>query len=535
MLIYEDKDDLRFVHTVASASTLISSLAGQIKDYIVNMFPKNYFKSIFIDTAEAASAAAANKGYNAKLDKIRYPSMAITPEISLDDPVGGMDKSLQLSSTNLMLYKDLRRYYKKLLAEPTHKMSMYFASDYITTNFLFKIVVNKYIQNVDLAYYLKSRFPVGYFLYLDQMNLDTELPKTFVRMLSEVMKLDLKKEKDMKKVQGYLAMAGTQDGLILKKKNLSTGKDCFFFNHKQNFLTMISDLDAPPSVIRNQQAEDEYVVTFRVQVSSWLPNAFVFSLHKDLFKEVSPATFALLENEEPDIMDNGFYSTGFSYDIKLNRAFQLAFKNSSGEDRIAHEVVTEQFTYLIGSDTGRKTVKVFNLLKKDAKQIHAFILSNNMIVTDVFQIRLMTRNGDLSGADPIIDYDTMSVSVASEFSEDFFISVYIDRAALAAVKKAIEKDEFYFNDSGLATMAISYNNMVEDVKIYSFVNEKEKYSTDPAKSVRTMTSYGVGYIGLVDELLEDGTPNPKASQYKICVGFTDDGKPIVKCFELYNK
>jgi hypothetical protein len=152
MKIYTQENDIKLVQSVASASTLISSVTGEIKEHIASKFPRGFFKSVYIDTAETIHAEARNRKHNENLNKIKFPNIAITPEISLDDPIGGMEKSMHMSSPNLYLRKDMRRNYKNLVEDPESKFSIYYTSDYITTNFNFKITTNKFVQNIDLAY-----------------------------------------------------------------------------------------------------------------------------------------------------------------------------------------------------------------------------------------------------------------------------------------------------------------------------------------------------------------------------------------------
>ena len=107
-----------------------------------------------------------NQRYNNILDKIPYPSLAIVPEFSLDDPIPGMQKSLHLNSPNLFLRKDMRAVYKTLLVDPYDKIQIFYTSDYITIPFQFKITVNTFMNNADVAYYLKSKFQKDTFRYL---------------------------------------------------------------------------------------------------------------------------------------------------------------------------------------------------------------------------------------------------------------------------------------------------------------------------------------------------------------------------------
>jgi hypothetical protein len=76
----------------------------------------------------------------------------------LDDPIGGMNKALHLNSPNLFLRKNMREVYKTLLIDPKSKIQIFYTSDYITIPLTFKITVNTYMNNIDTAYYLKSKF-----------------------------------------------------------------------------------------------------------------------------------------------------------------------------------------------------------------------------------------------------------------------------------------------------------------------------------------------------------------------------------------
>ena len=54
MQIYLDneKNTVTMVQSVASASTMISSVAIEAKDFVVSKFPKNFFKHIYVDTSQ---------------------------------------------------------------------------------------------------------------------------------------------------------------------------------------------------------------------------------------------------------------------------------------------------------------------------------------------------------------------------------------------------------------------------------------------------------------------------------------------------
>jgi hypothetical protein len=352
MIIYTGENEIKLVQSVASASTLLSSLTGEVREYIISKFPKGFFKSFYIDTSETVTAQNRNEKYNKNLNKVQYPSISITPQISLDDPVGGMEKSPHLSSPNLYLRNDLRGNYRRLVVDPTKKFSMFFTSDYITTNFNFTITTNKYIQNVDMAHYIKSRFQIGFFQFLNRKNLNTEIPKTYVKIIANVLGLDPDNIDDMRKLRRYLISTGSFEDAIKLKTNLSTGRPGFYVNEVNNFLTLVTDLDAPGSIIRDGMSEGEYEINFRVQVSAWLPNSFIFSINKEKFDELDNSLVEEAINDNIAQQADGFYSTTIFENVQMNRRETTYFINSKDESVIGEEILHNVFTYEIGSPIG---------------------------------------------------------------------------------------------------------------------------------------------------------------------------------------
>ena len=98
LYVDDDKNNIRIVQSVADASNMLSSVTGVIKQFILRSFPKNIFKNVYIDTSETFIQKNINNLYNPLLDKRPYPSLSITPELTIDDPIGGMSKNPIASS-----------------------------------------------------------------------------------------------------------------------------------------------------------------------------------------------------------------------------------------------------------------------------------------------------------------------------------------------------------------------------------------------------------------------------------------------------
>ncbi len=526
MVIYPGENEVKFVQTVASASTLLSSVTGEIKEYIMSRFPRGYFKSVYIDTSETVSAQNRNEKYNKNLNKLPMPNLAITPQISLDDPIGAMDKSQHMSSPNLFLRKELRSAYKKLVLDPSKKFSVYNTSDYITTNFIFRITTNKFVQNIDLAYYMKSRFQTATFQFLNGKYINSEIPKTFVKLIAEMLGLNVDDSDDMEELQLYLISTGTNEDLIRKKVNALTGKIGFFVNEKVNFLTVLDDLDAPNSVVRDNMSEGEYTLSFRVQVSCWIPNAFIMSINRDKLLELDRATVEASISQPSAEQDEGIFSLSIGENFLLNRKESVFFESSTGESVIGQEVSHNVFTYDISKEI--TDLDLSGYLKDDFKKVHAYMVSKNFDLTDLMNVKIYTRDGILEENLATIDYENLRITDMNIDGKDFSVTIYANRALFESILAAIENDEFFFAENALAVVRININDQEYKVKVYSFQNVKEMYSTDPKMSFRIYTPYGIGYVGLLDD--NDDPENQE--YYKICVGFNTDGSPLIKRLEI---
>lgn len=539
MQIYmdNDKDTVTVVQSVASASTMISSVAVEAKNYIVSKFPDNFFKHIYIDTSQTVTQQSYNEKYSKTANKIPYPSMTITPIMSLDDPIGGMEKTMHLSSPNLYLRKDINRTYNKLVVDPDQQFAIYYTSDYITTNFDFKITLNTYIQNVNTAFYLKSRFQQGFFQYLNHKYLQTEIPKSLIRLIADIKDYDLSDKDDMDSLRLYLIGTSKSEKTIQKKINTGTSKQCFFLNQPQNLLVLFTDLDCPPSVIREAQVEGEYVINFRLQVSCWVPNAFILNINRKKLNQLSEETINHLDSGN-DELETGILSANIYTDRDiLTKNDTIYFTDNNGKEQIGHLVYSETFTHELNKQF--TDIKILYDNDSDFSKIMRYATEqNNIDISSLVHIKLFTNQGEVPISEYSIDYKNMKVYDFSDNinQSDIAVALYVNRLAYESLKKAYESDSFYFNSNFLTTIFAKtvrkdeYGNEIEDpVKLVlrSFVNEKELSTTNINKSLRVNTSYGIGYVGLSDKI-DDENENA----YKICLGYDSNNQPIIKKLEI---
>ena len=527
LLVYNDSDSVSIVQSIASASTLISSVTSATKNYIVSNFPQDFFKHIYIDSSEMITQAKENYRYDRTLDKIPYPSLSIVPEFSLDDPVGGMQKSLHINSPNLFLKKNMRQVYKTLLIDPYEKIQIYFTSDYITTIFNYKITTNTYMSNIDIAYYLKSKFQVDMFRYLSEQLLQTEIPKSFIKCIANLKGWDISKPGDMNKLRLYLIGSDRRENLIEKKINLATGKVCFFINEIVDFLTLFSQLDASASVIHEEQIEGEYQITFRFQVSTYLPNAFIMKIDRDVFNRL-PSDIQDSLTSEKDQQDVGFYETT-NLGIKLQAAAYgqnvLEWTSNSGENVIGQNVYHEVYRYEHGK--GIPSINLMNTISTEFNKVHALLTSEFLKGYDIsglLKVRPVSINGEIPKSEYIFDFETMTITFKDPdyITYDLLVEIFMNREFFAAILEAAKSKKKYFNSNFLSTIIGMINGKRVRFIVRSFVKDQDMFSTNPETMLRVQTNYGPGYVSLKDI----SETNSEKDLYRICIGYDSENKPI---------
>lgn len=522
--VFLDNNQIQLVQTITSASTAISSLAAHAKDYILSKFRKDYFRFVQVDTATPTVMNNVNRNFNKNLNKIPYPSLMITPEISLDNPLAGTDTDPHTSSPNRWMRRDLSSYYYKLLNDPNGKIAMYYTTDTITTVFNFRIALKTFIENADLIYFLKNELYPGFFQYLNNRALNIEIPKTFIEIISSVLGYDMADADDMEKFRLYMISTSRQYDSIRKKLDMATGRFGFFMNDIVDLLLVVDGLDAPSSIIRENQTEGEYIINFRLQITAPIVNNFILSIDKKKFKMIKDDV-VLLNSIFTDTTNNEIKPTTISIPSKLYKTESIYFADSQGEEHIGINIVTETLSYLLNSKNTH--INLIPFLKPKILNIHSYMKAKNLDISTLMSVRLLDKDGILR--DVNINLDTLEVDIPN-ISSDIILSIYVDRSVYEAMSIAQEQDLNYFNNNFLTTIKIQVEEdgiLVDKYAIVkSFINETEQYSTDITKQLRINTIYGVGYIYIVDE------NHPDASNIKICMGEDKWGNKIIKSFVL---
>lgn len=536
MKFYSDDDKITLVQSIASANTFVSSITGIIKNYILKAFPKNYFKYIYMDTAEAFEDINKVEAYNKNLKKINYPSLTISPQLSIDDVVGA-GKNILISSPDFWIPKNLRRYYPCLLEDPNGKYQIFFSSDYITMNFRFKIIVDSFIQSTNVSYYLKSKFADNTFKYLNNQLITNAIPSSFINNIAKIENLftndnevgNSTNVEDMRKLDILLAQMGRRAKTITRRRLYNNKKAGYFFEDNCNLLTLFTDLDIPEGVSRDGSVNGEYEINFRMQVSAWWPNAFMMVLNKDKYQSIAQSI--TVEGVDTDSSDPFMItSSAIGSPIALDRKDTIWFSDASGDDNIGLSIIHDIISFPSSGSTKVIDLKpiMWDYLNFKLKRTHSYAKENGFDLSKLLNIIARASvNGEDTTAE--IDYDNLTATFNNNIDSDLVLDVFLNRAMFDSLNEDMCKDVFYSNNLAFTTLTLYEQDGDEltehDIRVYAFKNEDEYNSTDISKMLRINTKYGIGFVGLVPE----GSRN--ASPIKICIGLNQFGVPIIRCLE----
>ena len=521
--VYLQDNQIKLVQSIASASTIISTLCGEVKQFIIKKFPPNYFRHIHMDTGTASHLINVNRNYNQKLHKIPYPNLTIETALSIDSPINGTETDVNHAVPNMYMRRDLNSYYQKILFDPNEKFAMYYTTQFITCNFNFKINVNSFIQMTDLVYFLKEELHLGIFQYLNSRPIMTEIPKTFISIISTLLGYDLNDPDHLDDLSLYLIRTSRKNDGIRRKVNNTTGKICFMLNDLTDLITVVDDLDAPGGISRDGQVEGEYTIVFRVQVIAPVANQFILSIDKDKFKKIADDVTLTDEifNSKEDNVNTQVMTTSIieartvvdKETIEFFDANQLSSPSDErGDPHIGVKLFKEVFSLPGNSKSFHLNLK--EMLKDLLLNTHAYMIAKHLEPTSLLYFRVFDVNGERT--DCSIDYNKLELDLEG-IDSDVVVIGYADRAVYEAIETARETDKEYFNDNFLWSLCLKVpsaeGKLVDKYAVVKrFVDENEEYSTDVNKCLRVATPYGIGYVYLVHE------DDPQASNVKICVG-----------------
>jgi hypothetical protein len=194
------------------------------------------------------------------------------------------------------------------------------------------------MNSIDVMNWIRTKLPLGFNGYLNNVPLEFELPQSIVKTIAELQGFDLNTKEGVKDIDRYLMAVGRTFSLIKRKTSATTGQQSYFMSINSDLNIVIENLDAPSSVIRSSHSEGDYVVSFTVTASTYFPVSYLMKIRKEyLVSRVEQTTFRNIYNTPDQPLVDGLISIGVDFP-SFNKKDIINYTTSSGKKAIGHLV-----------------------------------------------------------------------------------------------------------------------------------------------------------------------------------------------------
>lgn len=259
-----------------SITSALSQVTAVAKSYIENLFPKDYFKEVYITTSSAFTEQADSNEENDDPKVKQYPQLSINPGFvaDMDDNSWG---SMPLWRRGIFQrFKENKYYgYRKIFYNDIEDITINVIPNRVKFTFECKIKIDTHFSKMDITNYLRQRLNNNDKFFLNNILLESEIPVTIIKAICGIKNLDITDNDDLAVLRKYLRTYSK--GHITYKRNNSTGNNIFSFLYGSNILV---NVDSPPESDKNKErinmADDSGIVDFSFNMELWIPNNFFF-------------------------------------------------------------------------------------------------------------------------------------------------------------------------------------------------------------------------------------------------------------------
>ena len=243
-----------------------------MRDWFLSKFPHHFFNSVYVDGTHSFDEFRKFSHMDDRL-KRSNPLLAIVPEIDLNHNRNWIDSTpeypffLRRALMENIFFKDEREnkgLYLQLLGET------------ISMNFLFKIRLDTYAEELDMIQYLKLKHKAGW-SYTGYADLDVNVPKGIISQIAWDNNIKMNKDNtvvDPIEMLSYLNQYSVCP--FLYKLRCSTGNKEFFIKVPDCSYLIMPELPSGDRGERHDHVMKNYIVEFPVNIEMTAPYCFTY-------------------------------------------------------------------------------------------------------------------------------------------------------------------------------------------------------------------------------------------------------------------
>lgn len=236
-----------------------------ITEYIKNIFPKNYFKTIHISSSIAYKQFSVFKNKNTEFIKKQRPMLIIRPRVEINEQDVFMYDTLL--TTREPLYHDVDPgNLQDFIFDGKRGVALKFLLNRLRLMFDVTVITETQADQLNQAQFLRNSIQWDKSIFL-KTALESFIPFELMELISKASKIDMYDENDS--VKEYLDYVnGVSKFPITYKLQNGTGNDEFFRFYPVNIDTLFTGLSIDDGRKKNS-VDDVYTTTFSISTEFW--------------------------------------------------------------------------------------------------------------------------------------------------------------------------------------------------------------------------------------------------------------------------
>lgn len=259
--------------TSSSIASVVGNVTYVVRNFIESLVPEGYFKTVHMQTALTELEFEKNGGFDYK--KAEKPILIIKPRIELSDDTL-FARMPDWMHTTYHMYKQVD-YYSPVLQNYDNDIFIYSIPERMRIHFDIQIICSSSMQQINLAYHLKSAVRhKGWFL-LENTRLETEVPLYFIKTIEQHLGLNPSNKTHQAALRRQLQYGS--HSRITEKIKASSGNSAFFYMYSVNLFCNFEDYPQLDEGSFDGMISDGFRITNNLTVDFNCPMNYIMEIN----------------------------------------------------------------------------------------------------------------------------------------------------------------------------------------------------------------------------------------------------------------
>ena len=410
-------------HCASSISHMYGNVTALARDYLISLFPKNYIKSVYVDTMDLSEELEDD-------DVIRKekPILSIKPEFNIEMDATSVGRLPDWQYRNYFLFQNTSVSYVPIFGDVENNLYIYSIPQRQKISFDLSITLNTKMKALNTAVYLRERvLHKGYF-YLNRVNLETEIPKNIIINLAKARNIDLNTDEGNIELMDYLNTHSNNK--IVRKKHLSSGiyQYCYCFN--VNVLTMFPETPQVDDGESDGQIDKDFKVTSRLEFEFTCPFNYIFESGENF-------TISELDDDElACLLDDKIVVTPTISKPPIQKEDKKEMKLILWEGYIVENNIVD-------------ILELAPVMRESVKEVVKYCKDNNKeeLINELFNVELYKDNYKLPEESYKFNWDTYELmNIKADIDATYFVGIYMDVKQTNDILDKINRRDLYITD-----------------------------------------------------------------------------------------